>query len=135
MGLEMQSDNAGSDNSTYLDFELEIGMRTGSIYPVCVIHSPAGETRESMHFPFTELELEAYLKDLEIALLRSGGTFRKVLSDEEVAVQNFGQALFDALLTGDIRSLYDVSKREAANQNKGLRLKLRIQAPELAALP
>jgi hypothetical protein len=131
----MQSDYSGSDNSIYLDFELEIGMRAGSIYPVSVIHSPAGETREKMEFPFTELELESYLKDLEIALLRSGGMFRKVLSAEEEAVQNFGQALFNALLTGQIPSLYDVSKREAANQNKGLRLKLRIEAPELAALP
>jgi hypothetical protein len=98
----MQSDNAGSDNSIYLDFELEIGMRTGSIYPVSVIHSPAGEIREKMQFPFTDLELESYLKDLQIALLRSEGMFRKVLSEEEEAVQNFGRVLFNALLTGGL---------------------------------
>jgi hypothetical protein len=34
-----------------------------------------------------------------------------------------------------VRSRYDVSRNTAAQQGKGLRLKLRINAPELAALP
>ncbi len=39
------------------------------------------------------------------------------------------------LVSGEIRSRFDVSRREARQQDKGLRLKLRFQAPELAALP
>ena len=39
------------------------------------------------------------------------------------------------MISNEVRSLYDVSKREAAVQEKGLRLKMRIQPPELAALP
>jgi hypothetical protein len=58
-----------------------------------------------------------------------------VLSAEEQAVQDFGRDLFDALLSGEIRSRYDVSLQEAKRQGKGLRLKLRIQPPQLAALP
>ncbi|MDZ7359838.1 MAG: CHAT domain-containing protein [candidate division KSB1 bacterium] len=46
-----------------------------------------------------------------------------------------GQALFNALLTGEMRSRYDVSQREAAQKGPGRRFKLRIQSPELAALP
>jgi formylglycine-generating enzyme required for sulfatase activity len=119
----------------YLDFELEIGFGLGREYPVSVIRSPAGEARETMLFPFDELALENRLKDLQIALLRSGGKRRRVLSPEEQAVQDFGKDLFSALVGGEILSRYEVSRREAHQQRKGLRLKLRFQAPELAALP
>jgi hypothetical protein len=119
----------------YLDFELEISPGRGREYPVAVVRSPAGEARGTMRFPYDELALQNRLKDLQIALLRSGGPRRKVLSAEEQAVQDFGRDLFDALLSGEIRSRYDVSLQEAKRQGKGLRLKLRIQPPELAALP
>ncbi len=119
----------------YLDFELEIGPGLGREYPVAVIRSPAGEARETMCFPFDELALENRLKDLQIALLRSGGNRRRALSPEEQTVQDFGQALFRALVGGEIRSRYDVSRREAQQQGKGLRLRLRFQAADLAALP
>ncbi|MBN1890078.1 MAG: SUMF1/EgtB/PvdO family nonheme iron enzyme [Thermoflexales bacterium] len=119
----------------YLDFELEISPGSGREYPVAVVRSPAGEARVTMHFPFGELELENKLQALQIALLRSGGKRRLALSSEQQAVQEFGQALFDALLVGEVRGRYDVSWREADQQGKGLRLKLRIRSPELAALP
>ena len=71
----------------YLDFDLEIGPGIGQEYPVAVIRSPAGEARETMHFPFDALALENRLKDLQIALLRSGGSRRQALSPEEQNVQ------------------------------------------------
>jgi len=119
----------------YLDFELEIGSGAGREYPVAVLNSPAGEARETMRFPFDELALQNRLKDLQIALLRSGGKRRRKSSAEERAAQEFGQALFEALIAGEIRSRYDLSQREAEQKSMGLRLKLRIQPPELAALP
>ncbi len=79
--------------------------------------------------------MDSRLKDLQIALLRSGGRRRQILSSEEQAVQAFGQALFNALFTAEVRSRYDVSQVKAAEQDRGLRVKLRIAAPELAALP
>jgi hypothetical protein len=124
-----------TQQTNYLDFELEIGPGSGREYPVAVLRSPAGEARETMLFPFDALELEHHLKDLQIALLRSGSKRRRVLSPEDQAIQDFGRALFEALLTGEVRSRYDVSQRQAFQQDKGLRLKLRIAAPELAALP
>ncbi|CAG0976145.1 TPR repeat-containing protein YrrB [Anaerolineae bacterium] len=124
------------DASThFLDFDLEIAQGTGRDYPVAVVRSPAGEARATMRFPFDELALENRLKDLQIALLRSGGKRRQVLTAEESKVQDFGKQLFDALIVGEIRSRYDVSHREATMQGNGLRLKLRIASPELAALP
>jgi len=118
----------------YLDFELEIGPGSEREYPVAVIRSEAGEARETMHFPFDKLVLENQLLTLQNAIL-SGGKRRQILSSRDQAVRSFGRALFDALFTGEVRSRYAVSQREAVAQGKGLRLKLRIQSSELAALP
>ena len=119
----------------YLDFELEIGVGDGQTYPVAVLRSPAGEARERVNFPFGALELENRLQALQIALLRTGDIRRMALTPDQHAVQSFGRALFDMLLFSEVRSRYDVSLREAALQGKGLRIKLRVQSPELAALP
>ncbi len=119
---------------SYLDFELEIGIGQGRDLPV-VARSPAGEARALLHFPFDELALESRLKDLQIALLRSGGNRRQALSSEQQAVRTFGQALFDALFNGEVRNRYDVSLQQARSQGKGLRIKLQVQSPAAAALP
>ena len=119
----------------YLDFEVEIGVGSGRAYPVTVIRSASGEARETMHFPFDELALENQLLSLQNALLRSGGKRRQIFHPEEQTVQNFGRALFNALFTGEVGKRYAVSQLAASNQGKGLRLKLRIRSPELAALP
>lgn len=132
------NNNNSQSNSThldFLDFELEIGSGAGRDYPVSVVHSPAGEGHETMRFPFDELELKNNLQALQIALLRSGGKRRRILSSEEQSVQNFGKRLFDSLFTGEVQSLYQVSQVKALQHGKGLRLKLRIHSPELAVLP
>ena len=120
---------------SYLDFELEIAAGSGREYPVTVVRSVGGEVHETMVFPFDELALENQLLTLQNALLRSGGRHRHIMLSEEQAVQNFGRALFDALFIREVRSMYATSQREAFSQGKGLRLKLHIQSPELAALP
>lgn len=131
----MQEERLRRRHSDYLDFELEVGIGEGRSYPVAVLDSPAGEARATMHFPLGDLALENRLLALQNALLRSGGQQRRDLSPQQQAVQDFGRELFDMLFTPDVRSCYEVSLREAAQQRKGLRLKLRIHPPELAALP
>ena len=129
-------DEHGSSTSSwdYLDFELEIGGGGPREYPVAV-RSPAGEARARMRFPFDEWELKSRLQSLEIALLRSGGTRRRIASPEEHTVQDFGRGLFESLLVGDVRTRYEMSLSEARRRGKGLRLKLRIRPSELAVLP
>src|SRR5215211_3260658 len=117
----------------YLDFNLEIGQGGPETYPVSV-DSPGGQAEQEMHFPFGDSELENKLLALENALLRSGGSHRGI-SPQEQTVRDFGERLFKAILTGDVKTRYEVSLREARRQNKGLRLKLRIQPPKLALLP
>lgn len=119
----------------YFDFDIEVGTGVGLEYPVRVLHSPAGEARETMRFPFDARAAENALLKLENALLRSGGTRRQAFSPEQQAVQDFGRALFDGLLTGDVRTLYDRSLEHAQRENGGLRVRLRIEDPKLAALP
>jgi uncharacterized membrane protein HdeD (DUF308 family) len=127
--------HSGSTSSwDYLDFELEIRGGGPREYPVAV-RSPAGEAQGQMRFPYDEWELKDRLQSLEIALLRSGGTRRRIPSPEEHTVQDFGRGLFESLLVGDVRTRYEMSLSEARRQGKGLRLKLRIQPSELAVLP
>ncbi|MEA2723972.1 MAG: hypothetical protein QOH59_1743, partial [Gemmatimonadales bacterium] len=119
----------------YLDFELRIAPGVGREYPVSVLGSPAGETSATMSFPFDTLALQNQLQGVEIAVLRSGGTRRDVVSQEQLGVSEFGRKLFEALMTGTVRENFRRSRDRACASGKGLRLRLRIEAPELAALP
>ncbi|MEW5987825.1 MAG: CHAT domain-containing protein, partial [Chloroflexota bacterium] len=119
----------------YLDFDLEIGQGSGRDYPVVARSQAAGEARATLRFPYDELQLESRLKDLRIALLLTGLKHRRVLSREEQVVQDFGRDLFNALMVGKIGERYRVALNEAAGQGAGLRLRLRLLAAELAALP
>jgi hypothetical protein len=130
----MDTDSGSTSSWDYLDFELEIRGGGPREYPVAV-RSPAGEAQGEMRFPYDEWELKDRLQSLEIALLRSGGTRRRIASPEEHTVQDFGRGLFESLLVGDVRTRYEMSLSEARRQGKGLRLKLRIQPSELAMLP
>ena len=50
-------------------------------------------------------------------------------------VKDFGRELFEALLVSEVRSCYRTSRNTARDEGKGLRVRLRIDAPELAVLP
>jgi CHAT domain len=129
----MDAQSGSMSSWDYLDFELEIRESESRGYAVAV-HSPAGEAQEVMSFPFDERQLRDKLKDLEIALLRSGGT-RRSLSTEERTVQEFGRSLFEAVLVGKVGTCYYRSMDQAQQEGKGLRLKLHIKPPNLTVLP
>jgi hypothetical protein len=119
----------------YLDFDLEIGPGSGQTYPLALLRSPMGQARGAMAFPFAPAALDTWLKDVQLAVLRSGNVRRRVPAPQEQAVQQFGQRLFGALLAGEIGRLYDASLLQASQRGRGLRLRLRILAPELAGIP
>ncbi len=130
----MDRDTSSTSPWEYVDFELEIRKGNGPKYPV-VVRSPAGEAQAEMHFPFGEQELQDKLKDLENAVLLSSTRRRRIRSPEAQTVQDFGRKLFQALLSDQVGAHYDESLRKARRQNKGLRLKLSIQPPELTTVP
>src|SRR5215210_1843813 len=129
----------GSDSTgrwECIDFELEIREGDPREYSVTV-RSPEGQVQaqEQMYFPFDEEELEDKLEELEGAVYRSGRGYRRIRLPEAQIVQDFGAALFRTLLPDQVAAQYQARLREARRQNKGLRLKLRVQPPGLARLP
>ncbi len=119
-----------------LDFEVQISHQAGEGYVVEVVRSPAGESLpQPFALPLGAIELEKFVLTLQNALLRSGSLRRRVVSEDIALVQEFGQILFDALLTGEVRNLYYESRNEAYRTGAGLRVKLRIESSDLATLP
>jgi ABC-type branched-subunit amino acid transport system substrate-binding protein len=116
------------------DFDIEIRSKGGLDYEV-IARSPTGEGRATMRFPFDEIALKMRLLSIENALLRSGGTRRRLDSPDEQTVEDFGRELFDALISGEVRSRYDASITEADLREESLRIKLRFDSAQLAAVP
>ena len=55
--------------------------------------------------------------------------------DDTPLAQQFGAALFNTVFSGNVLSLFDASRALAKQDGAGLRLRLRILAPQLATLP
>jgi len=119
----------------YLDFDLEVTAADGGAFTVRVLRSPAGEATGTMRLPFDSLVLQNRLQALQIALLRSGTTRRRVETPEAHTVAKFGEELWDALFNGDIRARFEASRSEARRLDAGMRIKLRFEDASLAALP
>ncbi|MBN1580067.1 MAG: CHAT domain-containing protein [Anaerolineae bacterium] len=115
---------------TFHDFEIDISANSvlpgnGGYFSVAVLHSPSGQARATMRLPFDVSAMDAQLAAIESALANDVG---------QVARQ-FGTQLFDTLIRGDVRTVYDLSRQAVLARGEGLRIKLRINAPELIALP
>jgi hypothetical protein len=103
-------------------------------YQAEVVRSPAGEA--SAEATLDVGGLLAGRARFEEGLLASGLTTFRDLTAEERAVREVGQALFTALLgTGEVAGLYRASAALADVRDEGLRIVLRLGAPELAGLP
>lgn len=119
----------------YEDFDLYIGPRNESGYPVRVQSSPTGQALGSFTIPFSSDRLSHELLKVQNVLLRSSGRYRAISSSEEQTVQRFGGALFEALFQGAIRERYLTSLERVSGTERGLRLRLHIDPPELMVLP
>lgn len=118
----------------YKNFDILIQHREGELYPTRVLHSPAGETRGELSFSSLVPDVISNLKSLRDLVL-------EIRPEEESDVERwtqairFGELLFDALMSGEVRSCFDVSLNLARRNEQGLRIRMRIEPPELAALP
>jgi hypothetical protein len=106
----------------YHDFELLVGDPVDGGYPVHVLASPAGQGEGFFRLPLEEAELQDTLARLE-----SGASDESFLAD-------LGTRLFRALFAGDVLARYAESAG-ATTVDAGLRLRLRLDPPELHALP
>ena len=118
----------------YVDFEVEVVRQDGD-YRVAVLRSEAGEARSAFQPPWRPEEMRSLWKDVQLAIYRSHGGVRGVLSPEEDRVRDLGGKLMESLLAGGVRSCWEMTRMRARQQEKRIRLKLRLQSPELAALP
>jgi hypothetical protein len=112
------------DSPHFLDLELLVGAaRQPGFYPVTVITAPAGQASGM-------LALDLNAADWKSAL--------DAIADRDTTdelLRQFGRRLFDALLAGPIGNLYRTSLGLAQGAGKRLRLRLRIEPPEISALP
>jgi len=115
---------------SYTNFDLLIS-RLGDGYTVKVINSPAGETEAQFQTPFTEQELEIFY--LKIGRPRRG--VRRLDSPELAVARSFGGRLFKSVFGTEVREFLHRSLDLAGEKGLGLRIRLRLTAPELVVLP
>jgi len=118
----------------YEDFELEIGQPNGASYPIAVLRSPGGEAEGVLQLPFEHAELEQRLQQLVRAVLSA----REISAGTPAAppsMREWGRALWEAVLPGELLGLFRAGRLSVDQRGRGLRIKLRIRPPELAALP
>jgi formylglycine-generating enzyme required for sulfatase activity len=108
---------------TYEAFELLIGSRTADGYPVTITRAPAGDAKGLCRLDPAHPDFQSTLAQLENEDL------------DETRLQNFGRCLFEALFDEEVGSVYRSSLGQVRGYEAGLRVRLRLEAPELGALP
>lgn len=106
----------------YLAFELLIGEKRRDGFLVTIIESPTGEAEAICDLEIGP-DITAILRAIEM-----GKANHQLLRD-------VGSSLFEKLFTGNVATCYRSSLALARNQQKGLRIRLRISPPAVAALP
>ncbi|MDQ3930812.1 MAG: tetratricopeptide repeat protein [Chloroflexota bacterium] len=123
---------------SYLNFDVQIQRSSDGGYRL-VVEAPSGETiRAPFEMPFSDLELENFM-------LKAGPTRRGVRradTPEVDAAKRFGEKLYSALFTADVRSALQSSLDQARQRGEGgtgrggVRLRLRlVDVPELSSVP
>lgn len=131
----------------YLDFEVRIGTRAGESYPITVVQSPFDKPGATLVLPLADPIFKEHLQTVEqtrsavAATRRATGSSRQShqagasLTTEPDVMREIGRQLFDALFPKTIYSCYRQSREHAKREGKRLRLRLHLDAPELALLP
>lgn len=110
----------------YEDFDLRVGWkRADGRYPVEVTRSPSGEMERPVwkEFPLEDYDFEDLVSYLQNLRARSAD-----------AVE-LGGIMRDLLFPVEVWTLFNNSHTSAKGQKKGVRLRLRIDPPELSRLP
>ncbi len=125
------------DAIEYLDFEL-LFRAEDDHYSVEVLRSPAGESgRCAWTCPYAIDTLPDLREQLQCAVLSASVRTRGPSSLPEKRLKDFGTKMYDSVFAEipDIDILYRSSFARVDPETQGLRIKLRIEAPELACLP
>ena len=133
---------------SYEDFVIQIGPDTGGGYAVSVVKSPAGEGAGSMKIPFDGVEIGQVLANLGGVVRGSqgaddgtadGSRHLRLASSGVLhhTPREVGAALFRALFSEQVRSLFDQSLGKTRGDTDGglrIQIKLNPEHPDLARL-
>jgi formylglycine-generating enzyme required for sulfatase activity len=114
----------------YIDFDLQIDGSAGS-YQARVLESPLGQVTGSFQQPFSPLEMENFF--LKVGRPRQG--VRRLDSPEMESAKAVGGRLFETVFGDEVYACFRASLNDARQAGKGLRVRLRVNAPELGDLP
>ncbi|SNY52483.1 CHAT domain-containing protein [Paractinoplanes atraurantiacus] len=117
-----------------IELELDVDATAGG-FRIQSRSGVGGECAVDTRWDPEDRTLERRLRRLHVALLSSAAGTRRVAARDEKAAQELGTTLFDLLFTGDVRTLFDTTRQQAALRGSRVRLVLRVRPPELAALP
>lgn len=109
----------------FLDFEILMeGTGLANRYRWRLIQAPgqSGDAKAEVTLP-DKAELEKGLKRLQLGRA------------DQAFLQNFGHRLYQYLFVDDIAASYERGLTQARMEKKGLRIRLRIDAPELQVIP
>jgi hypothetical protein len=107
----------------YYDLDLSIGSQTTD-------HHTVWARSESMG------EAQSKLLSTDIDQIRADLTHLSGAEFDDASLKKFGQSLFSSLFSGEIGILYQRALGQVyADDNAGVRIRLRIEPPDLAALP
>jgi CHAT domain/Anaphase-promoting complex subunit 4 WD40 domain/WD domain, G-beta repeat len=117
-----------------MSFQLDI-VETGEQW-VVTCTTPHGKAVSRIPAPFSADMLHRALADVEKALIRSYSpvTTRRAAPVDQ-AVREFGETLSDAVLTGDVRRLFDRCREDARERQTSLRILLDTDGPNVSAIP
>lgn len=109
----------------YLNFGLAVLKRQGENYPIQIFESPLGEDEVNAYF-------RSFIEDkhFQEVLLRINN-----LQAKKEEIKWIGEKLFSVLFQNDLFHALKNSWEFTKKEGKNLRLKLRLNAPELICLP
>jgi len=117
-----------------MPFRLDV-VETGEQW-VVTCTTPHGKAVSRIPAPFSPDLLHKALADIEKALIRSYSpvTTRRAAPVDQV-VREFGATLSDAVLTGDVRRLFDRCRQDARERQTSLRILLDTDGPNVSVIP
>jgi hypothetical protein len=107
----------------YDDFDLLVTKDGTARYQTRAISASAGEAQGILSFDSASEAIQHALTRVENK------------DTDETLLINLGKMLFQQLFRGEIESIYRTSLGHARAQGKGLRIRLCLEPPELAAIP
>lgn len=121
---------SGMDSRSYADFDLVIEQQ-GDHYRARVVGSPAGQAAVEFDSLFSPLELENFV----LRMGRPQRGMRRIDSSELGTIKTFGTRLFRTVFSDEVYACYLRSLDDVLQQDKGLRIRLRIDVPAFHDLP